>query len=139
MLMRCDGARRFWCGLVGVALVAGCSPTPVVFDGPRGSVLFVDGKPYHLPSSVEFYRPGGVGQSNRYDVTLVFATATGDVHAVGHIDVYGYTESDVDKLVTNTCKFEDQQLADLVAGQTLVYKAKTASKQPLYDLTLVKK
>lgn len=45
----------------------------------------------------------------------------------------------VDRLVTNTCRFEDGQLADLVAGQTLIYKANTASKQPLYDLTLVKK
>ncbi len=42
-------------------------------------------------------------------------------------------------MVTNTCKFEDGQLADLAAGQTLIYKAKTASKQPLYDLTLKRK
>ncbi len=137
--MRCHDTGRWCWGVVGVVLLVGCSPTPVLFDGPAGTVMFVDGKPYHLPSSVEFWRPGGVGQSNRYNVSLVFSSPTGDVHAEGHIDVYGYTESDVDKLVTNTCKFEDAQLADLAAGQTLVYKAKTASKQPLYDLTLVKK
>ena len=136
--MRSHGTGRRWWGLFGVALVVGCSPTPVMFDGPPGTVLFVDGKPYHLPSSVEFWRPGGNGASNRYNISLAFNTPTGDVHARGHIDVYGYTESDVDKMVTNTCKFEDAQLADLAAGQTLVYKAKTASKQPLYDLTLAK-
>ena len=137
--MRNHGTGRRWCGLLAIALLAGCSPTPVVFDGPPGTVLFVDSKPYHLPSSVEFWRPAGHGQSNRYNISLVFNTPTGDVHAEGQIDVYGYTESDVDTLVTNTCKFEDSQLADLAAGQTLIYKAKTASKQPLYDLTLKKK
>ena len=134
-----DTRYRCWCGLLVAALLAGCSPTPVMFDGPPGTVLFVDGKPYHLPSSVEFMRPAGTGQSNRYNVSLAYNTPTGDVHAQGHIDVYGYTESDVDKMVANTCKFEDSQLANLAAGQTLIYKAKTASKQPLFDLTLAKK
>ncbi len=94
--MRSQGTGRRWWGLIGIALLVGCSPTPVAFDGPPGSVLFVDGKPYHLPTSVEFWRPAGHGESNRYDISLVFSTPTGDVNAQGHIDVYGYTESDVD-------------------------------------------
>ena len=126
-------------GVIGVAMLAGCSSTPVVFDGPPGTVLFVDGKPYHLPATVEFWRPGGVGQSNRYDIGLAFGTPKGDVNAQGYLDVYGYTESDVDRVVTNTCKFEDDQLANLAAGTTLIYKVKTSSKQPLFDLTLAKK
>jgi len=139
--MRCNGTRRRRWGLFfGIALLAGCSSTPVYFEGgPPGTVMFVDGKPYHLPSRVEFWRYAGNGQSNRYNIEMVFSTPTGDVTAKGYIDVYGFAESEVDKVVSNSCKFEDAQLASLAGGQTLIYKAVTASKQPLYDLTLMKK
>ena len=120
-------------------LAAACSPTRVTFDGPPGTVMFVDGKPYHLPSQIEFLRPAGVGQRNRYEISLVFNTQqTGEIRAKGFIDVYGYTESDVDKLVTNSYKLSDADLAKLANGTTLIFKAQTSSRQPLYNLTLTK-
>lgn len=120
-------------------LAAGCSPTYVNFEGPQGSVLTVDSKPYHLPSRVEVWRPAGQGQSNRYNVSAVFPTSQGDLRAAGYLDVYGFAESDMDKLVTNICRFDSDQLANLAKGTTLVYKVQTASRQPLVELTLVKK
>ncbi len=96
-------------------------------------------KPYHLPSQIEFYRPAGQGQSNRYNISMAFSLPeTGEVRAKGFIDVYGYTESDVDKVVANNCKLDNAQLIKLAGGTTLIYKAQTASRQPLFDLTLTK-
>jgi hypothetical protein len=125
--------------LVLVILAAGCSPTRVMFDAPPGSVMFVNEKPYHLPAQVEFLRPAGVGQSNRYNIGLVFSLPqSGQVRASGFVDVYGYTESDVDRVVVNNCKLQDAELTNLANGVTLVYKAQTSSRQPLFDLTLTK-
>jgi hypothetical protein len=120
-------------------MAAGCSPTRVNFDGPPGTVMFVNDKPYHLPSQIEFLRPAGVGQPNRYNIGLVFTLPDGkEVRAKGFIDVYGYTESDVDRLVSSSYKLEDADLVKLTQGVTLVFKAQTPSRQPLYDLTLTK-
>jgi hypothetical protein len=120
-------------------LLAACSPTRISFDGPPNTVMFVNDKPYHLPTQVEFLRPAGVGDHNRYNISLVFNTPlSGEIHAKGYIDVYGYTESEMDKLVTNNCKLNDSELDNLAAGKTLVYKLQTSSRQPLADLTLTK-
>ena len=140
--MESSATRRItWIGMLGVLVLlgTGCSPTYVNFDGPQGTVLFVNDKPHHLPARVEFTRPGSAGQSNRYNIALVFPTTTGDARAEGFIDIYGYNESDVDRVATNTCTFDDTQLNNLLGGTVLVYKGKTASRQPLFDLTLSKK
>ena len=140
--MQSSAAHRItWFGLIAVLLLlgSGCAQTYVNFDGPRNTVLFVNDKPYHLPSRVEFSRPAGAGQSNKYNIALVFPTTTGDARAEGFIDIYGYNESDVDRVATNTCTFDDTQLNNLLGGTVLVYKGKTASRQPLFDLTLSKK
>src|SRR5688572_1420236 len=67
-----------WIGVAGLIafmlVMVGCSPTMVTFDGPPGTVMFVDNKPYHLPAAVELWRPAGVGQSNRYNVSLNYST-----------------------------------------------------------------
>ena len=123
---------------VMLACAAGCASAPVTFEGPPGAVMFVDGKPYHLPREVEFHRPADAGESNKYQIRLVFTTPQGEVHAKGLALVFGYAESDIDKLVKNSCKFSDDQLAKLAAGTTMVYKVQTASRQPLLELTLVK-
>jgi hypothetical protein len=133
-------AKRHWArwslaaGILGI--LAGCSPTPIYFQAAPGTVLFVNDKPHHLPASVEFSRYAGNGQANRYDVRLVFSTPAGDVRARGTIEIYGYTESDLDPYVTNQCEFTGEQLASLAEGKTLVYKGVTVSKQPLFELTL---
>src|SRR3954470_12674008 len=121
-----------------LACVAGCASAPVTFEAPPGTVMFVDGKPYHLPSEVEFSRPADASGSHKYKIRLVFTTPQGEVHAKGLALVFGYAESDIDKLVKNSCKFSDDQLAKLAAGTTMVYKVQTASRQPLLELTLVK-
>jgi hypothetical protein len=127
-----------WAGLaMALACVAGCSTTPISFEGPPGTVMFVDGKPYNLPSQVEFSRPSG-GESNKYNVRLIFTAQQGEVHAKGQALVFGYVESDLDKVVKNSCQFSDAELAKLAAGTVLVYKIKTASRQSLMDLTLTK-
>jgi len=137
--MRSSNALIALASVTCLLTLAACSPTRVVFDGPPGTVMYVDDKPYHLPSQIEFLRPAGQGQSNRYNIGLVFKTSAGDVHAAGTIDVYGFYESDIDKTVTNQCRFSDTELTNLANGQPTVYKAVTASKQPLFDLTLNKK
>ena len=122
-----------------LSLAAGCSPTRVTFDGPPGTVMFVDHKPYHLPAQIELWRPAGDGQSNRYDVSLAFPTAQSqEVRAKGHIDVFGYTESDVDKMAANTCKLDESELIKVLDGKILIFKGSSASRQPIYDLTLAK-
>jgi hypothetical protein len=130
-----------WTAAIGIVLLAaGCTATYINFEGPPGTVMFVDDKPYHLPSQIELWRPAGKGESNRFNVSLVFNTSqSGEVHATGHIDVFGYTESDIDKMVANSCKLDESQLDVLVQGKILVYKGQTASRQPLYELTLTKK
>ena len=134
---------RRWLGsaaVIGLMLLfAACSPTYVTFEGPPGSVMYVNDQPYNLPRQIELWRPAGVGDAYHNKVKLIFPTNVGDAHAEGTMDVFGYTESDADRYTPNVCKFEDSQMTNLANGTTLVYKAKTASRQPLFDLTLMKK
>jgi hypothetical protein len=126
-------------GVVGIMLLmTGCSySTRVTFNGPPGSVMFVDDKPYHLPAQVDLERPGGVGQSKRHDVSLVFTSAQSrEVRAKGHIEMFGYNESDVDRLAVNTCNLDESQLVRILEGTVVVFKGQSASRQPLYELTL---
>ena len=130
-------------GLVWTMLLTvGCtSTTRVNFKGPPGSVLTIDDKPYHLPATVELSRPGGSSGSSRHDAGLVFNLPgqPGEVRAAGYIDVYGYNESDVDKIAVNTCDLNEAQLASISSGKTVIFKGQSASRQPLYDLTLSRK
>jgi hypothetical protein len=119
-------------------LSGGCFSTRVSFRGPPGSVIFVDGKPYHLPATVEMGRPGGAGQSQRHDVSLVSTVQSKELRAKGHIDVFGYTESDIDQMALNNCNLDEEQLARLFDGSVVIFKGQSASRQPLYDLTLKK-
>ncbi len=120
-------------------LTVGCSSTKVMFNGPPGSVLSVNDKPYHLPAQIELERPGNVGQAKQYDVTLVFTTRQSqEVRAKGHIDMIGYNESDVDRLAVNTCNLDESQLVKLLDGTVVIFKGQSASRQPIYELTLGK-
>ncbi|HEY7117211.1 MAG TPA: hypothetical protein VH475_11515 [Tepidisphaeraceae bacterium] len=127
-------------GLMGIMLLTtGCATTRVTFDGPPGSVMTVDNKPYHLPAQVELQRPGGVGQSTRYDVSLVFTSHDArEVRAKGHLDMLGYNESDVDRLAVNTCNLDESQLVKILDGTVVIFKGQSATRQPLYELTLGK-
>jgi hypothetical protein len=129
-----------WPGLIGIVLLTvGCtSSTRVTFDGPPGSVLSVDNKPYHLPAQVELTRPAAASGSKRHDVSLVTTVQSTELRAKGHIDVFGYNESDVDKHVVNTCNLDEPHLAQILGGTVVIFKGQSASRQPLYDLTLAK-
>jgi hypothetical protein len=129
--------------MLGVVLLVtmGCTATSrVTFNGPPGSVLYVDEKPYHLPATVEFSRPAGSSGSTRHDAGLAFTTGQSqEIRAAGYLDAFAYTESDVDKVAVATCNLDQEHLAKLPSGATLVFKGQTASRQPLYELTLKSK
>ena len=120
-------------------LMIGCTKTTRVnFNGPPGSVLYIDDKPYHLPATVNLTRPSGDSGSKRHDAGLVF-TPSGqprEIRAKGHIQMFGYTESEVDKVAVNTCYLDEAQLVKIGEGSTVVFRGQSASRQPLYDLTL---
>jgi hypothetical protein len=121
-------------------LMVGCSSsTLVTFNGPPGAVMSVDGKPYHLPAQIDLARPGGAGEFRRHDVSLVFTSQQAkEVRAKGHIDMFGYNESDVDRLAVNTCVLDEMQLVKILDGTVVIFKGQSASRQPLYELTLGK-
>src|SRR2546430_246076 len=111
-------------GLVAIMLLMiGCSSsTRISFNDPPGSVLFVDDQPHHLPATVELERPGGAGESRRYDVSLVFnSEQSKEIRAKGHLDMFGYNESDVDRLVVNTCNLDESQLVKIPDGTVVIF------------------
>src|SRR5688572_17209444 len=107
-----------------VLLTVGCVPsTRVNFQGPSGAVLIVDKKPYHLPAQVDLSRPSGAGGSTRHDGSLAFSSAQSqEIRAEGHIDMFGYNESDVDKLAVNTCILDETQLVKILDGTIVVFR-----------------
>jgi hypothetical protein len=128
-----------WTGIIGMLLTVGCASTRVNFNAPPNTVMFVDGKPYHLPTQIEMGRPPGPGASTRHDVSLVATVNSNELRAKGHIDVFGYEETDADRLAINTCNLDEDQLAKIFDGNVLVFKGNSATRQPLYELTLGKK
>ena len=68
-------------------MLTGCLSTRVAFEGPPGAVLFVDGKPHHLPSQVQLARPGEVGKPQRHEVTLAAPVERWVVEGEGDLDL----------------------------------------------------
>jgi hypothetical protein len=119
-------------------LAAGCASTRITFVGPPGSVITINDKPHHLPATVELTRPAGAGGSTRHNVALVSTVQSKELRAKGHLDLFGYNESDLDKLAVNTCNLDEAQLARILGGTVVIFRGQSASRQPLYDLTLSK-
>lgn len=134
--MQSLGICRIGLAAMGMLFMTGCFSTRVVFEGPPGSVMFVEGKPHHLPAQIQLPRPGEIGKSTRQDVSLVAPLQSGELRAKGYIDVFGYTESDVDRASMPTCNLDEAQLARIFDGTTVVFRGKSASRQPIYELTL---
>jgi hypothetical protein len=122
-------------------LMVGCtSPTRVMFNGPPNSVLFVNEKPYHLPTQVELERPASAGETKRYDVSLAYTSQQArNVNIKGFLDMIGYNESDVDKMAVVTCNLDEEQLAKVQEGSAVIFKGQSASRQPVYELTFGKR
>lgn len=123
--------------LAMLLMTVGCATTRINFEGPPGTVMFIDNKPYHLPTDVELSRPGSSGTS-RHDVSLVATVNQQELRAKGHIDVFGYNESDVDKFAPNVCRLDEEHLAQVQNGTVVIFKGQSASRQPIYELTLGK-
>ena len=120
-------------------LAVGCSTsTRINFDAPPGTVLFVDGKPHHLPGSISLSHPTELGEAKRHPVSLVTTLQQQELRASGYIDVYGYSESDLDKELFSTCVLDEQHLSQINENTTVVFRGQTASRQHLYDLSLKK-
>ena len=120
-------------------LIAACgcsSTTHINFQAPPGSVLTVDGKPYHLPASIPLSHPGEVGESKKYPVTLVATVQQRELRANGSLEVFGYHASDQDKDLTSTCVLDEENLARLFNNTKVIFTGQTASRQHLYDLML---
>jgi hypothetical protein len=123
--------------LAMMLLSVGCTTTRVNFTGPPNTVMKVDGKTYHLPAQIEMSRPSPGGTS-RHDVSLVATVQSQELRAKGHIDMYGYNETDADKLAVHTCNLDETQLANIFGGNVLRVTGQTASRQPLYEMMLGK-
>jgi hypothetical protein len=135
-----DTRRIFLTAMAGtiLLLMVGCtSTTRVHFNGPPGSVLTIDGTPHHLPATVELARPAGDSGSTRHDAGLVFTSQQSqEIRAKGYIDMFGYNESDIDKVSISTCNLDETHLVKIPQGTTVVFKGESASRQPQYELTL---
>jgi hypothetical protein len=126
-------------GAVGMMLLmVGCATTRIAVVGPPGTVLTVDDKPYHLPATIEVTRPVGAGGSTRHKVSVVATVQSKELRAKGNLDAFGFNESDTDKLAVNTCNLDETQLARIFDGTVVIFRGQSASRQPLYDLTLRK-
>lgn len=127
-------------GMVGMLLLsAGCASTRLSFVGPPGTVLFIDDKPYHLPATIDLSRPAGSSGSSRHSAEVVATVQSKELRAAGHIDLYGFRESDFDRTAINTCNLDETNLARIFDGAVVVFRGQSASRQPLYDLSLTKK
>ena len=127
--------------------LAGCSSPPVTsvdFNGPPGSTITIDKKAYPLPATVALPRPKESGKTLRQDVELYVPGVTSSsgarmLDAEGVIDVFGYNESDVDRLATNTCNFGNDDLNKVLDGYAVIFDGSSPSGQKLYHLILGKK
>ena len=134
-------SKTYGIGLAGMVvmllLAGGCTTTKVNFNGPPNTVMSVDGKRYVLPAQIEMSRPAP-GGSTRHDVSLVATVHSKELRAKGYINILGYEETDADKLAVNTCNLDEDQLAKIFDGNVLRFTGQSASRQPLYEMTLGK-
>lgn len=125
----------------------GCSSPPttkVDFVGPPGSVITMDNKAYTMPATVALPRPKEKGKTKRQDVELYVpgvqvAEGARVLDAEGVIDIFGYDETDVDRLATNTCNFSNDELVKILDGYAVIFDGTSPSSQKLYHVILGKK
>jgi hypothetical protein len=114
--------------------------TKVDFVAPAGSVLRLEKRQYTLPATVALERPGDKGKANRKNVNFVFPNVNGQtLVADGVILVFGYDETDVDRLASNTCTIGPDQLQQAAGGYAVIFEGTSASGQKIYRMTIGKK
>jgi len=131
-----------WAAMTVYAVVGvGCTakPTMVQVNAPAGSVLELGEKKYTLPAMVAFDRPDKPGEMRRSDIAFTFPIKGQSVKAEGVLQTYGYAETDVDRLATNTWQIGDAELAKLLDGYAVIFDGFSASKQAIYKVTIGKK
>lgn len=122
-------------------LAWGCSApvTRVEFRAPAGSTMTLAGHQYQLPSIVPLKRPRQTGHSRKSDVSFTFANVDNQtISAEGIIEIFGYDQTDLDRLATNVCEMPPAELAKLTDGFAVVFDGTSASKQSLYHLIIGK-
>jgi hypothetical protein len=132
---------------VGTTVLVGCSAPPTTsidFNGPPGSIITIDHKPYQLPATIALARPREAGKTVRQDVELyvpAVPSASGPrlLDSEGIIDIFGYNETDVDRLATNTCNFGNDDLNKVLDGYAVIFDGTSPSGQKLYHMILGKK
>jgi hypothetical protein len=123
------------------AVAPGCAspPTVVRVNAPAGSTMSVGGKKYDLPGAVTVQRPRKAGDERREDVAFTFLALGQTIGAQGVLQVFGYNESDVDRLSANACTIGEAELGQLLEGYALIFDGYSASKQHVFKMTIGKK
>ncbi len=121
-----------------LAAAAGCAaPTTVVsFTDPAGARLTYRRNTYVFPVEVELRRPAGAGDVYASDIRLTLPTADGTLAAEGKLYVHGYFEQDVDRLSTNKCTIDDDNIESLQEGSSIIILGTSASNQLQYRMVL---
>jgi hypothetical protein len=121
------------------ALCVGCgggTVTKINFATPPGSRMVYQKRSYALPGIVPVHRPAEVGKVERADVMFWFPSGGASLEVDGVIQTFGYNESDVDRLSTNTCNITQTELSKMIEGYAVVFEGTSASKQKIYQMTL---
>ena len=124
-----------------VSMLVGCTQpmTPVDFHAPAGSTMAFGGKTFNLPAVVPLPRPTRVGDVNHSTVSFTFpGPENQSVSASGVLDVYGYKETDVDRLADNPCNITDAQIGKLLEGYAVELNGTAADHQPIYRVIIGK-
>jgi hypothetical protein len=135
------GLLKYLVPLTVVWLLVGCAQpmTPVDFHAPAGSTMTFNGKTFNLPAVVPLPRPNRVGDVTHSTVSFTFpGPSSQSITASGALDVFGYDETDLDRLSDNPCDITDSQIGQLLDGYAIEFKGTSASKQPIFHLIIGK-
>jgi len=129
-------------GLFCAMAMTGCASNPLMVNivAPAGSTMEVGEKKYTLPSNVPFNRPDKPGEVYRTNVAFTFPIKGQAIPAEGVLLTYGFVETDVDRLSTNTCNVSEAELTKLMEGYAVIFDGFSASDHKLiYKITIGKK
>lgn len=125
-----------FCGLL-CWLFMGCHYTTVHLEDPQGATLVYEGDAYVFPTRVAFQRPGDLGDTYIYPITLTFPVPNGGSMTVsGELEVYGYIEHQTDIINPHQFSFSPGEAMQLAEGNRVVHEAKSKSGYTIFKLDL---